>query len=88
MTIGEKTQGAEERVAASRYSPHWCPRWILPTRSGYGEVGLVVDDHCFVVLLKNQSGRGNADEWIPVKHMPEVVAEQIGNLVAAGALKS
>ena len=59
---------AEEREkrAASGLRPRWriaCSEW--------DEIGVTVDDHCFVVLMKFDS------EWTPIPYIPRAVAEWI-----------
>ena len=92
MAIGEQTRatggvqvawnGNNLESCASPAASSWKPKWIIPDNSGIGGIGLQVDDHCFVVLVKNQAG-----QWRPVKHMPIEIAKYIGNLVDAGVLK-
>ena len=64
-------------VAASETPPgtRWQPEWVVTLESG-SEVGIVRDDHCFVVLTIDQD-----DQWHPVYHVPKAVAERMGQLV-------
>jgi len=59
----------------------WHPKWIVTAQAGY-DLGLIVDDHCFVALVPDQNG-----QWRPAYHIPQLIAEEIGRLVAAGVLK-
>ena len=42
---------------------NWQPRWKVTDSRG-DDVGITVDDHCFVVLVQNE-GRWKPSAWIP-----------------------
>ena len=52
----------------------WHPQWIVTTPNG-SDVGITLDDGCFVVLCSWPKG-----EWHPTTHIPPVAAEKIGSL--------
>ena len=52
----------------------WVPQWIVDCGKGC-EVGITIDDRCFVVLAKNWVG-----QWVPTTHIPREAAEKIGEL--------
>lgn len=56
----------------------WRPQWTVNVGHGC-ELGIVVDDHCFVVLCENTAG-----QWRPATHIPKAAALLIGELAAKG----
>lgn len=54
--------------------PVWIPRWLVDCGKGC-EVGITIDDHCFVVLVKDWHGN-----WRPARHIPREVAERLAEL--------
>lgn len=75
--MAQVTEAALETAGGTR----WWPDWVFAAQAGY-EVGLTADDHCFVMLTADQN-----DQWRPVYHIPQFIAEHIGRLAATGALK-
>ena len=59
---------------------NWQPQYIVDVGHGC-ELGIAIDDHCFVVLSPTETG-----QWRTVKHIPKQVAWQIGELVKKGLL--
>ena len=55
-------------------SPIWRPRWFIDIGNKC-QVGIDIDDHCFVALTKNVVGSWTPTEWIPPK-----VAIRLGEL--------
>lgn len=54
--------------------PRWEPEWLVDV--GHGSVlGVVMDDHCFVVLYPKENGR-----WEPGTHIPEAIARFLGSV--------
>ncbi len=76
MTQAQATEKSVETAGGTR----WQPDWVFSLNSG-GEIGLVVDDHCFVVLTIDHN-----NQWHPSYHIPEGMADHIGRLAASGAL--
>ena len=58
----------------------WTPKWLVDCGKGC-EVGITIDDHCFVVLAKNW-----ADQWMPTTHIPWEAAGTIGDLSRTASL--
>lgn len=54
---------------------NWQPAWRVDVGHGC-EVGLVVDDHCFVALLERDGG------WKPTPWVPKAVSEEMAKRVA------
>jgi len=54
----------------------WQPRWRVDVGHGC-EVGITIDDGCFVVLYQNES-----EQWRPGSHIPLAAARLIGTLDA------
>jgi hypothetical protein len=52
----------------------WQPKWFMDI-GNQCQVGIDIDDHCFVVLTKNIVGSWTPSEWIPPK-----VAIRLGEL--------
>jgi hypothetical protein len=59
---------------------NWQPKWVIATQVG-SEMGVTIDDHCFVVLSPNGQG-----QWQSVKHIPKRVALRLGELANQGEL--
>lgn len=75
MTEAEETPiPVDEIDLGSDPSATWLPRWIVDCGRDC-EVGIAVDDHCFVVLAKTFDG-----QWHPTKHIPRQAAEKLGEL--------
>jgi hypothetical protein len=64
----------DELSESAACGPQWVPQWIVPVGKD-SEVGITVDDHCFVVLVKHWSGR-----WVPTSHVPSEAAAKLGDL--------
>ena len=58
----------------------WQPRWLVDI-GNQCQVGIDIDDHCFVVLTKNVVGSWTPSEWIP----PEV-AIRLGELAQSESI--
>jgi len=71
---------ATQTLIESEVSTNWQPRWVVETPTG-SKIGLVLDDHCFVVLSPNSCG-----QWNSIKHIPKSVARLIGQLCNEGFL--
>ena len=54
-----------------RMEATWSPDWRVPV--GQGEMGVTVDDGCFVALTQDEWGY-----WNPVAHVPAIVAQSMG----------
>ena len=52
----------------------WVPRWIVDVGRDC-EMGIAIDDHCFVVLAQAGSGHWMLSRWIPWQ-----VARKLGEL--------
>jgi hypothetical protein len=52
---------------------HYMPRWVVDC--GDFEFGVMVDDHCFVVLVKSEH-----DEWVKTTHIPWQAARKLSEL--------
>ena len=53
---------------------NWQPQWLVEDEHGC-KLGICIDDHCFVVLSPDTEG-----QWHPIKHIPDMVAQRIGQL--------
>lgn len=51
------------------------PEWKVDVGSDC-ELGIAIDDGCFLVLYPNETG-----QWLPGKHIPPEVAKKLGSLV-------
>jgi len=60
----------EKRPNVAGYNP----KWKVDVGSGC-ELGIAVDDGCFMVLYRNKTG-----QWLPGKHIPPAVASKLGEL--------
>lgn len=58
---------------------NWEPKWKVDVGDG-GELGLAIDDGCFVVLYPH------ADGWRPGTHIPKEAASKIANLINGNEL--
>jgi hypothetical protein len=67
-------------VASLLNKAQWEPRWRVDVGSGC-EVGLTVDDHCYVVLLPHYSTESSEPAgWRPGKWIPRAAALKIAEL--------
>ena len=57
----------------------WIPEWLVDVGKSC-EVGIAIDDSCFVVLVKSWAG-----QWLPATHIPPRAAEEMGKLAAERA---
>lgn len=55
----------------------WHPQWTVDVGQGC-EVGITIDDGCFVVLCANEVG-----QWRPATHIPAAAARLLGALADA-----
>ena len=69
------------RPICQYHESEWKPKRIVTTCGG-SEVGITIDDHCFVVL--STDGKG---QWNPSNHIPSVAAKLIGQLNDNGLLE-
>jgi len=53
---------------------HLVPQWVEDC--GDFEFGVMIDDHCFVVLVR----AGWDDEWVKATHIPWQAARKLGQL--------
>ena len=61
----------------------WEPQWRVDVGNGC-EVGLTVDDHCYVVLLPSYATDSSEPQgWKPGKWIPKAAALKIAELGAA-----
>lgn len=69
-----------DEIDMSQYpaSVTWIPRWLVDCGKGC-EVGITIDDHCFVVLAKSSSG-----QWGPATHIPWQAVDKLGKLFNGG----
>jgi hypothetical protein len=75
LTAKEQLTPVDELdVATQPKTTAWTPKWIVDCGKDC-EVGLTVDDHCFLVLIKGDSG-----EWQPCKHIPREAAKKMWEL--------
>ena len=58
----------------SDMKPNWQPEWLVEDKHGCN-LGITIDDHCFIVLSPDTEG-----QWHPIKHIPNTVARRIGQL--------
>ena len=66
----------DEFEAGGDPAVRWTPLWIVPCGKD-NEVGIIIDDHCFVVLAKTW-----ADQWMPTSHIPELAVRYMARLLA------
>ena len=52
----------------------YVPEWKVDVGSGC-ELGIAIDDGCFLVLYPKETG-----QWLPGKHIPPAVARKLGDL--------
>lgn len=52
----------------------WNPEWKVDLGDG-SELGVAIDDSCYVVLYPTEDGR-----WRPGNHIPPAIARLIGRL--------
>lgn len=71
---GEVVPSDEMDFSLCPKAVHWVPRWLVDCGKRC-EVGITIDDHCFVVLAKDWSGK-----WGPTSHIPPVVAQRLSEL--------
>jgi len=69
-----------QEIHKSPAKSNWQPQHIVDIGHGC-DMGIAIDDHCFVVLYPTETG-----QWRPGKHIPKQVARQIGKLVKQGLL--
>lgn len=55
-------------------SPNWQPTWLVEVDGQ--NLGVGIDDHCFVVLYPQEGGG-----WRPGTHIPEAIARFLGSVV-------
>ena len=60
----------------------WEPTWKVDVGNDC-EVGVVMDDGCFLVLVPNENG-----QWLPTKWIPVAAARFIGDLAARSGEKT
>ena len=58
----------------------WQPRWFV-NFANQPQVGIDIDDHCFVVLTKNTVGG-----WTPSEYIPPKVAIRLGELAKSESI--
>ena len=63
-----------QQTSISNSSGTWKPRWFVDI-GGQCQIGIDIDDHCFVVLTKNVVG-----SWTPSQWIPPIVAVRLGEL--------
>jgi len=68
----ENSEGFEQNDCP--ISNPWEPTWIIPSGKE-SEVGVLIDDGCFVVLTQ-----GHSDQWKPITHIPISVIQKLGSL--------
>jgi hypothetical protein len=71
--VGELVFG-EIDLSTCPSRPAWTPRWLVECGKD-SEVGITIDDHCFVVLAKDWN-----DNWGPATHIPWQAAVKLGEL--------
>ncbi len=59
-------------LSTQAHVPEWVPRWLVD--AGGVDVGITIDDHCFVVLAMTEHG------WRPTSWFPWQVARRLGEL--------
>ena len=66
---------SEQQTAHKNPAVHsWIPRWIVEVGRDC-EMGITTDDHCFLVLSKDEYG-----QFWPAKWIPWQVARKLGEL--------
>jgi hypothetical protein len=53
---------------------NWQPQWLVDIGHGC-QCGIMVDDHCYIVLCQDWEGN-----WTPSKHIPINVAKFLGKI--------
>ena len=54
----------------------WKPEWLVDVGHDC-QVGIAIDDGCYIVLCPNDVG-----QWLPTKHIPIAAAKFLGGLAS------
>ena len=78
MADGVRSALVDREAGDPGFVSLWQPRWRVDVGHDC-EVGVTVDDGCFVVLVQNESS-----EWHPTAHIPVAAARLIGTVSTEG----
>ena len=52
----------------------WMPKWIVKMKPN--NIGITIDDHCYLVLVRKEGG-----QWMPTKWIPKEAVIFIAELI-------
>lgn len=71
--VGQLTAVDDIDLSTMPSTNEWVPRWLVEFGKD-DKVGIAIDDHCVVVLIKNAVGQWRPSSWIPrevAERLPE-----------------